>query len=261
MDELNQNVSGSENNIPSQPKLKKIKRLVKRPLPRPLSSEPVAPNGMKKIKRLVKRPLPRPLSADMPSMPQYPTQNIENPSIVGESDFLQNNDLNLPAFPLDDASGSNLQANPSLNSQPRFINDEDLKDTQGKQKLEGFMVGELFTKKAIIAVSVGCLFLGMILGKIFLSSSTVVQSGLSGVIANPEVPKGRARCGVAEKTQGCVLYLMNPQREDLNARDFYELASQLTGRQRFVIETGNMRYSNVKIAPGEIAQFNIPPLQ
>ena len=75
------------------------------------------------------------------------------------------------------------------------------------------------------------------------------------------MPKGRARCGVAEKTQGCVLYLMNPQRQDLNARDFYDLASQLTGRQRFVIETGNMRYSNVKIAPGEIAQFNIPPLQ
>ena len=150
MDELNQNVSGSENNIPSQPKLKKIKRLVKRPLPRPLSSEPVAPNGMKKIKRLVKRPLPRPLSGDMPSMPQYPTQNIENPSIVGESDFLQNNDLNLPAFPLDDASGSNLQANPSLNSQPRFINDEDLKDTPDKQSLKALWSVSCLQKKPLL---------------------------------------------------------------------------------------------------------------
>ncbi|MBR2034127.1 MAG: hypothetical protein IKA03_05620 [Alphaproteobacteria bacterium] len=53
---------------------------------------------------------------------------------------------------------------------------------------------------------------------------------------------------------------MNPQRQDMNARDFYDLASQLTGRQRFVIETGNMRYANQKIRPGEIAQLNIPPL-
>ena len=54
---------------------------------------------------------------------------------------------------------------------------------------------------------------------------------------------------------------MNPQRQELNASDFYDLAAQLTGRQRFVIETGNMRYSSTKIKPGEIAQFNIPPLQ
>ena len=54
---------------------------------------------------------------------------------------------------------------------------------------------------------------------------------------------------------------MNPQRRDLQGRDFYDLASQLTGRQRFVVETGNMRYSSVKIRPGDIAQINIPPLQ
>ena len=93
------------------------------------------------------------------------------------------------------------------------------------------------------------------------SNETVVRDGLQGVVVNPEVPKGRSRCGIAEKTQGCVLYIMNPQRNELNGRDFYDLAAQLTGRQRFVIETGNMRYSTVKIKPGNIAQLNIPPLQ
>ena len=84
---------------------------------------------------------------------------------------------------------------------------------------------------------------------------------MPSVVVNPEVPTGRPLCGIAEKTQGCVLYIMNPQRQDLNGRDFYDLAAQLTGRQRFVIETGNMRYATVRIKPGNVAQINIPPLQ
>jgi len=116
-------------------------------------------------------------------------------------------------------------------------------------------------KRKVLWIALACLFLGVLTGKFFLGSSQVVQNGLQGVVINPEVPKGRSRCGVAEKTQGCVLYVMNPQRQELNGRDFYDLASQLTGRQRFVIETGNMRYSSVRIKPGAIAQLNIPPLQ
>ena len=145
---------------------------------------------------------------------------------------------------------------------PRFIEDTDIiTHTDSGSFIESLKQSDTFTKKAITIFSIAALVVGLIMGKIMFGTSTVVRNGLSGVVANPEVPKGRARCGMAEKTQGCVLYLMNPQRQDLNARDFYDLASQLTGRQRFVIETGNMRYSNVKIAPGEIAQFNIPPLQ
>lgn len=115
--------------------------------------------------------------------------------------------------------------------------------------------------KKMIWIAMACLFIGLFLGKMFFSSEQVVRNGLQGVVVNPEVPKGRSRCGVAERTQGCVLYIMNPQRQELNGRDFYDLASQLTGRQRFVIETGNMRYASVKIKPGNIAQLNIPPLQ
>lgn len=115
--------------------------------------------------------------------------------------------------------------------------------------------------KKLVALAVLCLCMGLFIGKFLFSSEQVVNNGLQGVVVNPEVPKGRSRCGVAEKSQGCVLYIMNPQRQDLSGRDFYDLASQLTGRQRFVIETGNMRYSTVKIKPGNIAQLNIPPLQ
>lgn len=118
----------------------------------------------------------------------------------------------------------------------------------------------LANTKILIAISVVIFLAGALISRLVFSEQKVVRNGLQGVVVNQEVPKGRARCGVAEKTQGCVLYIMNPQRQELNARDFYDLASQLTGRQRFVIETGNMRYSNVKIRPGDIAQLNIPPL-
>lgn len=115
--------------------------------------------------------------------------------------------------------------------------------------------------KIIILASILSFIIGFGIAKLITPTNTTVREGLQGVVINPEVPKGRARCGLVDKTQGCVLYIMNPQRQDLNAREFYDLAAQLTGRQRFVIDTGNMRYSNVKIRPGAIAQLNIPPLQ
>lgn len=102
--------------------------------------------------------------------------------------------------------------------------------------------------------------MGFFTSKLFFSEATIVRDGLQGVVINSEVPRGRARCGVAERTQGCVLYIMNPQRQELNARDFYDLAAQLTGRQRFVIETGNMRYQTSKPS-GRNCAAEYPPLQ
>ena len=138
-----------------------------------------------------------------------------------------------------------------------YVTDEDEFVYQGNDNM---VMGKTDNKKVLIVAFV-CLIIGMFMGKLFFSSEQVVHNGLQGVVVNPEVPNGRARCGLTERTQGCVLYIMNPQRQDLNGRDFYDLAAQLTGRQRFVIETGNMRYSSVKIRPGSIAQLNIPPLQ
>ena len=137
------------------------------------------------------------------------------------------------------------------------FNDDDSFEYQGNQDY-AYPVED---NKKLIFIACICIIIGLILGKFMFSNKTVVRDGLQGVVVNPEVPKGRSRCGIAEKTQGCVLYIMNPQRNELNGRDFYDLAAQLTGRQRFVIETGNMRYSTIKIKPGNIAQLNIPPLQ
>ena len=117
-------------------------------------------------------------------------------------------------------------------------------------------------RSKVFIVAMISLLVGLLVGKFFFAPSTKMpsQSGLQGVVVNPEVPQGRSRCGMTEKTQGCVLYIMNPQRQELSGREFYDFASQLTGRPRFILETGNMRYSNQKIKPGFIAQINIPPL-
>ena len=146
-------------------------------------------------------------------------------------------------------------------SAPNYITNVDDDDVFAYQEPESFSQNSMADNKKTIIIACVCVVIGLILGNFMFSNETVVRDGLQGVIVNPEVPKGRSRCGIAEKTQGCVLYIMNPQRNELNGRDFYDLAAQLTGRQRFVIETGNMRYSTVKIKPGNIAQLNSPPLQ
>lgn len=142
------------------------------------------------------------------------------------------------------------------NQDKSFITDEDI---AVKEKPK-FFVGNLFTLNFVILVGVATFLVTLLIGNFMFRAETIVRDGLQGVVMNPEIPTGRARCGKAERTQGCVLYIMNPQNQELNARDFFDLASQLTGRQRFMIETGNMRYSTIKIKPGAIAQFNIPPL-
>ena len=83
---------------------------------------------------------------------------------------------------------------------------------------------------------------------------------LTHVVRNPDVPKGKSRCGVTEQYQGCVLYIMNPMNREVMGRDFYNNAAKWTGRERYSIETGNMKYGNVRIKPGYFAEINIPPI-
>lgn len=217
---------------------------------------------LKKVKRPVKKLVSN--QGGMPVSPKIPLgQNFEQQSNQNSN---IDDDFNLDAF-LDEGNKDNV---PVVNQNrnvfesetdfvPQFINEQDISEPKSSIS-EQFTSGN-FTTKAVALIAIAVFVIGFGFAKLFFAEETVIRDGLQGVIINPEVPRGRARCGIAERTQGCVLYIMNPQRQDLNARDFYDLASQLTGRQRFVIETGNMRYSNVKIRPGNIAQLNIPPLQ
>lgn len=155
--------------------------------------------------------------------------------------------------------------NRTSNQTPQFLGSDELDYAEdaleSEENYDEVPEYPLYANKKILLMFAFLLFfMGLVIGKLVFKDERVVRNGLQGVVVNAEVPRGRARCGLAERNQGCVLYLMNPQRQELSAKDFYDLASQLTGRQRFVIETGNMRYANTKIRPGDIAQINIPPL-
>ena len=222
---------------------------------------------IKKIKRPIKRIVPgNPTGAPYQ---QQPGQMVNSPRVgqfnspAENLDELLDNQLNLPATNNEMSARGNInnrQENSNTYQRPEhFLSEDDFEPRQGF--FDSLMDGNLFTIKGVIIIAIIVFIFGILSAKLFGGSKTIVKDGLQGVIINAEVPRGRARCGIAEKTQGCVLYIMNPQRQDLHGRDFYDLASQLTGRQRFVVETGNMRYSSVKIRPGEFAQINIPPLQ
>ena len=235
----------------------------------------VSSDGLRKFKK-VKRPIKRfvpgnPVSPTVPHPEEDRSEHKTEPlNSQSNLDELLDNQLNLPSVnattqqtfqPLrQPAPRPQAYSQDGGYQQPeRFLSEDDF--APKPRFIDTLMEGNLFTIKGVALVAVLVLILGVVLTKLVVGGKTVVKDGLQGVVVNAEVPRGRARCGVAERTQGCVLYIMNPQRRDLQGRDFYDLASQLTGRQRFVVETGNMRYSSVKIRPGDIAQINIPPLQ
>ena len=246
----------------------------------------IDPTNQQHLQKPLLKKVKRPINRIMPQVPQNSSVNItQNDSnhnteslASNKNPFQQENLANRPQNPeqpidehdafdldsyLDDDTGlpvkNNISDDLKTSETPKFIEEEDLVDNNDSYYRNGNLPPYL-TKNVLILLGAVLFFVGVLSGMFLFSEEKVVRNGLQGVVVNPEVPRGRARCGVAERTQGCVLYIMNPQRQELNARDFYDLASQLTGRQRFVIETGNMRYSNTKIRPGNIVQLNIPPL-
>lgn len=232
----------------NRPKLKKIKRPINRtaPLgsnegqmqnaPRPQPS--MSQNNQPKMQN----PMHNPMQQNSPVYQQQSHVQMPNSSDLNE--YLDGR-TNLP----------NVREVQQNDYQPNFIEEGEYYDDRQYSDAPAWLNVKVFVF-AIIMFMVA----GILAGKIIFAQSTVVKNGLQGVVVNSEVPRGRARCGIAERSQGCVLYIMNPQRQEMAAKDFYDLAAQVTGRQRFMIETGNMRYANSRIKPGDIVQLNIPPL-
>lgn len=258
------------NNQSNQPRLKKIKRPVNRMAPQMPqqnsgSTAGGQPNKSNNQPLKVKRPINR-MPPQMPNTEYQRVSNLQTDNSNNEAPFAdafgldQFNDSN-QNLPVARNTPTNAQADNQQQYQPHFLGQESADDFDNANNgYADVRSGATYDLKVVIMSALVALVVGFIMTKFLFADQKIVKDGLQGVVLNPEVPRGRARCGLAERTQGCVLYMMNPQRQELNARDFYDLASQLTGRQRFVIETGNMRYSNTKIRPGDIGQFNIPPL-
>ena len=243
-----------QNNNFNRPRLKKVKRPINRAVPQmppaeeTASDEPLA----NKPEALVEQ---SPFSTTS-AVPQNQNSNIVK---AFDLDSYLDDNTSLPEV-------KNVPNNPQRNPNPKFLGSDEYEILppeipEEESELDEPVEYPLYAnKKVLLIFAFLLLFIGFVVGKLTTSTSRIVRSGLQGVVVNAEIPRGRVRCGLAERNQGCVLYLMNPQRQELSVKDFYDLAAQLTGRQRFVIETGNMRYANTKIKPGDIAQINIPPL-
>ncbi|MCQ2914011.1 MAG: hypothetical protein MJ247_02320 [Alphaproteobacteria bacterium] len=111
----------------------------------------------------------------------------------------------------------------------------------------------MFTMFAIFMI------IGASVGWFFGQMKPTGPEQLPGVIKNTEIPTGRPRCGIAQKGQGCVLYIMNATRREMAARDLFQMASDMTEVPKFQIETHNTMYAPQTIPPGYIALINVPP--
>ncbi len=118
----------------------------------------------------------------------------------------------------------------------------------------------LTTKMFVVIVSVVCV-IGMFLGSmLFGSSSAPAQksSGLSGVVRNTDITKNLPRCGMTDRGQACILYIVNHTRYDKKAREFFDEAVRLTEVQKYSISIANPKYAEVRIPPGHFVQIQIP---
>ena len=226
----------------NRPKLKKIKRPINRTAP--MNAYPNSSQSASEQDTRVNVQNQSAMSElHQPSViASQPQMRIQSPNTKELNEYLDG-PRNLP----------NVHSNQD-EYMPNYIEEEEYYDLPYSNAPEWLNI------KVFVAAVVIFMVFGILAGKFLFSQSAVVHNGLQGVVVNTEVPRGRARCGIAERSQGCVLYIMNPQRHEMTAKDFYDFAAQMTGRQRFMIETGNMRYANSRIKPGEIAQLNIPPL-
>lgn len=231
--------SGSGQPGLQRPKLKKIKR----PKIRPISDVPPAPEKVIVEENTAENTI----SEDVQSASGFATEETGSSSqnsLVTSKDaqnLLNNSDAN-QSYVLDGLP-------PELDYDSEDDGSFDYQENTG---------GSLFKQLFIGGI---CLVVGLSLGYIFFSSKKVEQHGLEGIVLNPDVPKGRARCGLTDQSQACVFYVMNWYKQELTGRSFYKLAAQLTGREEHMIETENIRYSLVKIRPGHFAQLNIPALK
>lgn len=109
------------------------------------------------------------------------------------------------------------------------------------------------------------LVFGMLMGAAFFGGSDAPSkkqnTGLQGVVANIDLTNALPRCGIAEKGQACLLYIMNSSRYDKTAEEFFKDAVRLMGVSEYAISMVNTRYAKQRIKPGYIAQIKIPDVR
>jgi len=216
--------------------------------------------------RKIKRPKIRP-SNDLPVAPdKVSTEDFSSQSSVTDSSRLEEttSDISSATDLIAPRDVSELlqerqKSNPYvLEALPPDFDNDDMLTQDAEDDFSGENKQQV--KRKLLIFSLAFFLVGVLFHAMFFSSPSEEKYGLEGVTLNQDVPAGRPRCGLTERSQACVFYLMNCYKQELTGRDFYKLAAQLTGRAEYSIETVNLHYATVKIRPGYFAQINIPPL-
>lgn len=256
--------SGSQQISPSRPRLKKIKRPKIRPTADILQTpDKIMPDVSQpqEIQRIVPNDNLQSLSDELSTTVSSVSSNEEkqNEEVLGTLDpdnsTLKSTDL-ITASEAQNTISQEEYSNPYiLDGLPPEL------DYMADDNAEYIDSANYVKKNFLYIAAFVCLFVGLFIGKALFSSQRIEQHGLEGVVLNPDVPAGRPRCGLTDRSQACIFYLMNWYKQELTGRDFYKLAAQLTGREEYMIETENLRYATIKIKPGHFAQLNIPAIK
>lgn len=251
-----------QEHAPARPRLRKIKRPKIRPMvdipPAPAKVMPEELASSDTLADLLNQP------SDIPSddlISEQPAENQAEETPVLEEDAHE--ELRQTHSLIRAVDASNVKTESTTGTTNPYVLDTlppELNFAAGEET-EEIYINDYIKKNIFYAISALCLFIGIMVGKAMFSSQTIEKHGLEGVEINPEVPAGRPRCGLTDRSQACVLYIMNCYKQDLNGRDFYKMAAKLTDREDYMIETENLRYATVKIKPGHFAQLNIPALK
>ena len=118
---------------------------------------------------------------------------------------------------------------------------------------------KIMETKVMAAIVAGIMVFGMMMGcMMFGGEEKRVVQGLTDVVINPDIQKNLWRCGQIDPNRECVLYIMNAKTYDRLGSDFFQEAQNITGVPKYSIQMINVRYANVLIRPGYIAQIYIP---
>lgn len=233
----------------------------KRPLP--------MPPGMKAPPGYVPQPQPpaqgyqppQPAQAQPPYSPTSTHGNVPTLAVGEEDETEIIDDLGYDDEPEQDDS----EQEDSLQTEDISETDDDVRfepsPYDDNMAADMGLPASFIKTKVLIPLFILFTLAGLAAGMFMGSPREVMSEELPGVVSNPEIPKGRPRCGISQKGQGCVIYVMNVQRREMEAKDFFGIASDMLGIPKFQIETANIRYATTRIPPGYIALLNVPPIQ
>lgn len=170
-------------------------------------------------------------------------------------------------------ASSQPSSQPAEASAPQAESTPEVKESKKDVALKKFQVlkENVMTKfnalpgnKKQVILFAGMFFIGLLMGIIMFGGggeqpvSTSVSTGLDGVVTNPDIKEKLKRCGQAEASSACVLYVMNTSTYERLAEDFFEVAVFMTQRKKQEIRMANVRYLARRIPPGYFAQIKIP---